>query len=44
MIRQDNNQKHEDALYQGPFTISRVYDIGTVDLKQQTLCGGVLTQ
>jgi hypothetical protein len=44
MIRQDNNRKHEDALYQGPFTVSRVYDNGTVDLQQQTLRGGVLTQ
>jgi cobalamin-dependent methionine synthase I len=44
MIKQDNNRKHEDALYQGPFTVTRVYDNGTVDLQQQTLRGGVLTQ
>jgi hypothetical protein len=44
LIKQDLNRKHGDSMYKGPYTISRVYDNGTVDLQQQTQRGGVLTQ
>ena len=44
LIKQDLSRKHGDSMYKGPYTISRVYDNGTVDLQQQTQRGGVLTQ
>ena len=44
MIHQDPNRKHGSALYKGPYTVTRVYDNGTVKLSRATANGGAVSQ
>ena len=44
MIRQDPSRKHGSALYKGPYTVTRVYDNGTVKLARATANGGAVSQ
>ena len=42
MVRRDPNQKHGSDQFQGPYTINRVYDNGTVKLTKATPAGGAV--
>jgi hypothetical protein len=44
LVHQDPQRKHGSDRYKGPYTISQVYDNGTVKLLQGTNNGGVVTQ
>ena len=44
MIRQDPSRKHGSALCKGPYTVTRVYDNGTVKLARATANGGAVSQ
>ncbi len=44
MVKQDPNRKHGTQQYVGPYTVSTVYDNGTVRLTRSTPSGGVVTQ
>ena len=44
MVLQDPNRKFGENRYKGPYTISDVYDNGTVKLQQDTPSGGVVYQ
>src|SRR5512145_1201594 len=44
LVQQDPNQKHGADRYKGPYSISHVYDNGTVRLTQNTPAGGVVFQ
>jgi len=43
-IKQDNNRKHGNDRFRGPYAVTHVYDNGTVRLTQETPAGGVYTQ
>jgi hypothetical protein len=43
-VLQHTNRKYGEPLYKGPFTVTAVYDNGTVQLQQGTNHGGVVTQ
>ena len=42
MIREDPNRKHGQDLYLGPYTVSAVYDNGTVQLQKAANNGGAV--
>ena len=42
MVRQEPNRKHGEPLFKGPYTITQVYDNGTVKLARNTRSGGVV--
>ena len=42
MVRRDPNRKHGSDQFQGPYTINRVYDNGTVKLTKATPAGGAV--
>ena len=42
MVHRDPNRKHGTAQYQGPYTITRVNDNGTVKLSRATPAGGAV--
>jgi len=44
VVEQDPNRKHGENRYKGPFTVTRVYDNGTVRLRQRTQRGGAVFQ
>jgi hypothetical protein len=44
VVEQDPNRKHGSNRYKGPFTITNVYDNGTVRLRQRTQAGGAVFQ
>ena len=44
VVEQDPNRKHGTDRYRGPYTITRVYDNGTVRLRQRTQRGGAVFQ
>ena len=44
VVLQDPNRKHGADRYKGPYSISHVYDNGTVRLTQNTPAGGVVSQ
>ena len=45
MAKQDPNRKHgTSGLYQGPYTITEVYDNGTVKLQRVTQTGGAVLE
>ena len=44
MIHQDHNRKHGADLYRGPYTVSKVNDNGTVQLRRDAGNGGAVTQ
>jgi hypothetical protein len=44
VVEQDPNCKHGSNRYKGPFTITNVYDNGTVRLQQRTQAGGAVFQ
>jgi transposase InsO family protein len=44
VIEQDPNRKHGSNRYKGPYTITNVYDNGTVWLQQRTQQGGAVFQ
>ena len=42
MVKQDPNRKHGTEQYRGPYTITQVYDNGTVKLSRATPAGGAV--
>ena len=42
MVHRDPNRKHGTAQYQGPYTVTRVNDNGTVKLSRATPAGGAV--
>jgi hypothetical protein len=44
IVEQVPNRKHGNNRHQGPFTITNVYDNGTVRLRQRTPAGGAVFQ
>lgn len=44
VVEQDPNRKHGENRYKGPFTITNVYDNGTVRLRKRTPAGGAVFQ
>ena len=42
MLRQDPSRKHGADRFRGPFTVTRVYDNGTVKLSRATPAGGAV--
>ena len=42
MVRDDSHRKLEGQQYTGPYTVTQVYDNGTVQLSKATLGGAVL--
>ena len=44
VVEQSPNRKHGENRYKGPFTITNVYDNGTVRLRQRTQRGGAVFQ
>ena len=42
MIKHDPNRKHGADKYTGPFTITKVYDNGTVKLSKEAKNGGAV--
>jgi hypothetical protein len=44
VVEQDPNRKHGTDRYRGPYTITNVYDNGTVRLRQRTQRGGAVFQ
>ena len=44
IVKQDPNRKFGDDKYKGPYTVSQVFDNGTVKLEQSTPSGGVVYQ
>ena len=44
MIRQDPNRKHGSDQYAGPYTVSKVNDNGTVQLRRDADQGGAVSQ
>jgi hypothetical protein len=42
MVRLDPNRKHGTDQFKGPFTVTRVYDNGTVKLSRATPAGGAV--
>ena len=42
MVKQDPNRKHGSDRYKGPYTVTRVYDNGTVKLSRATQAGGAV--
>ena len=44
MIHLDPNRKHGEPLYKGPYTVTQVYDNGTVKLSRATPAGGAVSQ
>ena len=44
MVKHNPNRKHGDDKYRGPFTVTHVYDNGTVRLVKHTPAGGAVYQ
>jgi transposase InsO family protein len=44
VVKQDPNRKHGSDHYKGPFTVTNVYDNGTVRLRRRTQQGGAVFQ
>ena len=44
LVKQDPNRKYDGDRYRGPYTITNIYDNGTVRLTQGTNNGGVVSQ
>jgi hypothetical protein len=44
VVTQDPNRKHGSDHYKGPFTVTNVYDNGTVRLRRRTQQGGAVFQ
>ncbi len=44
LIIQDNSRKHGADKQKGPYTVTRVYDNGTVKLRQDTPAGGAVSE
>ena len=44
VVEQDPQRKHGTDRYKGPYTVTRVYDNGTVRLRQRTQRGGAVFQ
>jgi transposase InsO family protein len=44
VVEQDHNRKHGADRYKGPFTVTNVYDNGTVRLRKRTPAGGAVFQ
>jgi ribosomal protein L21E len=44
LVKTDPNRKHGEDRYKGPFTVSEVFDNGTLKLEQRTNNGGAVFQ
>ena len=44
MVKQSPNRKHGESQYSGPYTVTRVNDNGTLQLRQDAQDGGAVFQ